>query len=103
MYAVIETGGQQFKVREGDILNVEKLDGDVGATVELDKVLFVRDEKDVKIGAPYVKGAKVVGEIMAQDRAKKVLVFKYKRRKGYRKKNGHRQHFTQLKISQIVS
>ena len=102
MYAVIETGGQQFKVSEGETLRVEKLDGDVGATVELDKVLFVRTDSTIKVGSPYVPGAKVIGQIIGQERSEKVVVFKFKRRTGYHKKSGHRQHYTKLKISQIV-
>ncbi len=102
MYAVIEAGGQQFKVQEGEMLRVEKLDGEVGARVEIDKVLFVRTDTVVKIGAPYVQGAKVIGEIVAQELGDKVIVFKFKRRKGYHKKRGHRQHYTKLKISQIM-
>ena len=102
MYAVIETGGQQYKVSEGETLKVEKLDGDVGATVELDKVLFVRTDSEIKVGSPYVPGAKVKCEIVGQERGKKVVVFKFKRRIGYRKKRGHRQHYTRLKIAQIM-
>lgn len=102
MYAILETGGKQFRVQEGDVLKVEKLDGNVGDTIELDKVLLVRSEEDVKVGKPYVEGAKVLGEIVAQDRHKKVTVFRFLRRKDFKRKKGHRQHFTQLKISQIV-
>ncbi|MDP8224829.1 MAG: 50S ribosomal protein L21 [Candidatus Lernaella stagnicola] len=102
MYAIIETGGQQFRVQEGDLLKVEKLDGEVGHKVEIDKVLMIRSEDDIKVGAPYVDGAKVVGEIVEQDRAKKVTVFKFRRRLDSHVKRGHRQHYTALKISQIV-
>lgn len=102
MYAVIETGGQQFKVQEGETLKVEKLDGNVGSPVEIDKVLFVRSDNEIKIGSPYVEGAKVIGEIVAQERGRKIVVFKFKRRKGYRKKQGHRQYYTRVKISKIM-
>ena len=102
MYALIESGGQQFKVQEGDLLKVEKLVGEVGDQVEIDHVLLIRNEEDVKIGKPYVAGAKVVGEIVQQGRFPKITIFKYKRRKGYENKRGHRQPFTQLKIAQIV-
>jgi large subunit ribosomal protein L21 len=103
MYALIETGGQQFKIKQGDFVKVEKLDGVVGDTVELDKVLFVQSDDGVKVGKPYVAGAKVIGEIIEQGRNKKVVVFRYIRRKGYQKKRGHRQAFTGLKIAQIIA
>ncbi len=101
MYAVIQSGGKQHKVTTGELLKVEKLDGDVGSEVTLDKVLMVKTDDDVVVGTPFVANAKVTGEIVAQDRHKKIIVFKMKRRKGYRKKNGHRQHFTQIKINTI--
>ncbi|HPM78891.1 MAG TPA: 50S ribosomal protein L21 [bacterium] len=103
MYALIETGGQQFKVQEGQTIKVERIEGEVGAQIELDKVLLVRSDSDVKVGAPYLNGAKVLGEIVAQDRNKKVVIFKYKRRKDYHKKVGHRQPYTALKITKITS
>lgn len=102
MYAVIETGGQQFRVQEGDLVKIEKIEGGIGEQVELDKVLLIRSDQDVKVGRPYVEGAKVIGEIVDQNRAKKVIIFKYKRRKGYMKKQGHRQLFTAVKIARIV-
>ena len=101
MYAVFETGGQQFKAAEGDTIKVEKLTGDVGSEVTLDRVLMVKTDSEVKIGTPFVEGAKVTGEIVDQNRHPKIIVLKWKRRKGYRKKTGHRQHFTQLKINKI--
>lgn len=101
MYAVIRTGGKQYKVSEGDILNVEKLAGEVGDTLELDDVLMIGDGEDVKIGNPLVEKAKVTGTIVAHDKAKKIIVFKKKRRKGYRRTQGHRQQYTALKIEQI--
>lgn len=101
MYAVIKTGGKQYRVQQGDRLRVEKLAGDVGATVTLDEVLMIGGEK-VVVGTPRVKGAKVTAEIVAQDRAKKVIIFKFRRRKNYRRKRGHRQPFTELKITGVA-
>ena len=100
MYAVIKTGGKQYKVSEGDLFKVEMLEGAVGETVELDQVLMIGGE-EVKIGTPLVPGAKVKAQIVAQEKDKKILVFKSKRRKGYRKKNGHRQPITRLKVAAI--
>lgn len=100
MYAVIKTGGKQYRVSEGDTLRVEKLDGDVGSKLEFTEVLMVGGEK-VDVGTPLVKGAKVTAEIVAQDRAKKVIVFKMKRRKNYRRKYGHRQPYTEIRITGI--
>jgi len=100
MYAVIKTGGKQYRVSEGDRLRVEKLPGEVGSTVELGEVLMVGGEK-VSVGKPLVKGAKVTAEIVAQDRAKKIIVFKFRRRKNYRRKRGHRQPYTELKITAV--
>lgn len=100
MYAVIQTGGKQYRVAEGDTIRVEKLHGDVGAKVEFDEILMVGGPK-VKVGKPHVAGAKVTAEITAQDRAKKIIVFKMKRRKNYRRKYGHRQPYTELRISKV--
>ena len=100
MYAVIKTGGKQYRVKQGDRLRVEKLAGDVGGNVTLDEVLMIGGEK-VVVGTPQVKGAKVTAEIVAQDRDKKVIIFKFRRRKNYRRKRGHRQPFTELKITGI--
>lgn len=100
MYAVIRTGGKQYRVAEGDTIRVEKLVGDVGSTVELDDVLMVGGET-VAVGRPQVAGAKVVAEITAQDRAKKIIVFKMKRRKGFRRRRGHRQPYTELRIQSV--
>ena len=102
MYAVIKTGGKQYKVSEGEILNFEKLEGDNGDTVSFDEVLLVSKDEDVQVGTPFVEGAKVVGEIISQIRGPKITVFKMKRRKGYSKKTGHRQDLTSLKIKEIV-
>lgn len=103
MYAIIRTGGKQYQVASGDRLRVEKLVGDVGETVELTDVLLVADGDDVKIGQPVLEGAKVTAQIVEQGKAKKVLVFKKKRRKGYQVKNGHRQLFTALEIKDITA
>ena len=101
MYAVIKTGGKQFVVSEGDTLRIEKLPGDAGSTVEFNEVLAVGEGEGIKVGAPQVKGAKVLGTILSQGKAKKVVIFKKKKRKGYTKKQGHRQLFTSVKINEI--
>ena len=100
MYAVIKTGGKQYRVSEGDRIRVEKLDGDVGAELTFDDVLMLGGDK-VAVGTPTVDGASVSARIVAQDKAKKVIVFKYKRRKGYRRKYGHRQPYTELEITGV--
>ncbi len=100
MYAVIKTGGKQYRVSEGQILRVEKLDGNAGDAVTFQEVLLVAGES-TKIGRPTVPGAQVSAQIVAQDRAKKVVIFKFRRRKNYRRKTGHRQPFTELKITGI--
>ena len=100
MYAVIKTGGKQYKVSEGDLLKVEKLAGSVGDAIELNEVLMVGGE-EVKIGTPLLPGAKVKAQIVEQGKDKKILVFKMKRRKTFRKLNGHRQPLTRLKIMGI--
>lgn len=99
-YAVIKTGGKQYRVAEGDRLRVEKLAGDVGAAIKFDHVLMLGGDQ-VSVGQPLVKGAEVSGEILAQDRAKKVVVFKMKRRKRYRRRRGHRQSYTEVRITGI--
>ncbi len=101
MYAVVATGGKQYKVKEGDLLRVEKLDGEIGAEVNFDKVLMFSDGENVKIGQPDVDGVVVKGRIMAQGKQKKIIVFKYKRRKRYRRKQGHRQQYTAVMIDSI--
>ncbi|MCL6269469.1 50S ribosomal protein L21 [Sansalvadorimonas sp. 2012CJ34-2] len=101
MYAVIKTGGKQYRVAEGDTLKVEKLDVATGETIELDQVMLVANGEDVKIGAPVVEGAKVNAEIVAHGRGKKVTIVKFRRRKHHRKQMGHRQWFTELKITGI--
>lgn len=101
MYAIIRTGGKQYQVAPGERVRVEKLAGDVGETVEIADVLLVAEGDDVKIGRPVLDGVKVSARIVEQDKAKKVLVFKKKRRKGYRVKRGHRQPYTDLEIKEI--
>lgn len=101
MYAVVATGGKQYKVSEGDVIFVEKLDAEVDATVELDSVLAVSKEDGLVLGKPVVEGAKVVAKVMSQGKAKKIIVFKYKRKKDYRRKQGHRQPYTKLMIEKI--
>ena len=101
MYAVVTSGGKQYKVEEGDILRVEKIPGQVGGTITFDRVLMVADGENVNIGQPVVDDALVEGHIVEQGKAKKVIVFKYKRRKRYRRKQGHRQQYTAVKIDRI--
>ena len=105
MYAVITTGGKQYRVAQGDKVRVEKLAGNVGDTVEFPRVLMIGggDEAAPRFGHPTVPGAKVEAKIIAQDRAKKVIIFKFRRRKNYRRKTGHRQPFTALEITGIVA
>ena len=100
MYAVIKTGGKQYRVNEGDRLRVEKLEGAVGDFVELPDVLMLGGDK-VSVGTPLVNGAKVSAQIVSQGLGKKIIVFKMRRRKRYRRKNGHRQPFTELKVTSI--
>lgn len=101
MYAVIETGGKQYRVQEGDVLKVEKLPVEVGNTVEFDRVLTIVNSGDVKIGRPVVEGVKVVAKVLEQDKSKKIIVFKYKAKSNYRRKQGHRQPFTRIVIEKI--
>ncbi len=101
MFAVVKTGGKQYKVSEGDVIQVEKLEGEVGAAVTLDQVLMVGENEDVQVGTPMLKGNQVTAEITEQLKDKKIIVFKKKRRKNYRRKNGHRQLVTRLKITKI--
>ena len=100
MYAVIRTGGKQYRVSEGDTLRVEKLTGDVGSTIDISDVLMLGGDSP-KIGKPIVAGASVKAEILAHNKAKKVIVFKFKKRKNYRKKRGHRQQYTEIKVTGI--
>jgi len=101
MYAVVKTGGKQYKVAEGTFFKVEKCPGDVGQEIVFDEVLLVSKDGDLKVGAPTVEGARVRGTIVEQGREKKIIVFKMKRRKGYRRKQGHRQHYTGVKVDSI--
>ena len=101
MYAVIKTGGKQYRATTGDILKVEKIEAEKGATVELDQVLMVGEGEDVKIGAPYLEGGKVTATVVDHGRREKIKVIKFKRRKNYRKQMGHRQYFTQIEITGI--
>lgn len=101
MYAVIVTGGKQYRVAIGDTLKIEKLPVDVGAEISFDQVLMVANGADVHIGTPVVSKAIVSGEVLAQARDTKVKIIKFRRRKHYRKQQGHRQYFTQVKITQI--
>ena len=102
MFAVIETGGKQYMVNEGDEIRCEKISGDRGDEVIFDKVLLASDGNEVKIGSPYLQNVRVKGRILSHGKGKKIIVFKYKRRKGYKRKRGHRQQFTQVKIEEIV-
>jgi large subunit ribosomal protein L21 len=101
MYAIVQTGGKQYRVQEGDQITVEKLAGDVGAKVTLAEVLLVRKDKETLVGTLQVANAKVEAKVVAQDKGEKITVFKKKRRKGYKKKQGHRQLQTTLKITKI--
>ena len=101
MYAIIESCGRQYKVSEGDTIFFEKLDAEEGAKVSFDKVVLVSDDKDVKIGTPYVKGAKVEGSVISHGKGKKILVYKYKAKKNYRRTQGHRQPYTKVEIKSI--
>lgn len=103
MYAVVRSGGKQYRVSPGGSVRVEKLAGEVGASITLDEVLMIGGEGDVKIGAPTVDGASVSGTIVAQGRGPKLRVFKMKRRKGYRRTQGHRQDYTEIRIDGISS
>ena len=102
MYAVIKTGGKQYRVAQGDRLRVEKLAGNVGDTVTLDQVLLVGEGEGVKVGAPLVGGAKVQAKIVAQDRGKKIIIFKFRRRKNYRRLKGHTQHYVKCRVKHIL-
>ncbi|MBW2252910.1 MAG: 50S ribosomal protein L21 [Deltaproteobacteria bacterium] len=101
MYAIVDSGGKQYRVKEGDILKVEKLAGKVGDNVSFDKILMFSDDENVNIGTPLLEDVTVNGHIVEQGKAKKIIVFKYKRRKRYRRKQGHRQQFTAVEIDSI--
>ncbi|MCL4145058.1 UNVERIFIED_CONTAM: hypothetical protein GTU68_062762, partial [Idotea baltica] len=101
MYAVIKTGGKQYKVAAGDYLKVEKLDGEVGSKLVIDKVVMLADGDDVKIGSPLVTGATVNATVLSHGKGDKVMIFKFHRRKHYRKTQGHRQSYTEIQIDDI--
>jgi large subunit ribosomal protein L21 len=101
MYAVVKTGGKQYRVQEGDVLRVEKLPGDVGAEIAFDDILLFSDGENLQVGTPNLDNIAVIGHIVEQGKAPKIIVFKYKRRKRYRRKQGHRQPYTAIKIDSI--
>ncbi|HZT07084.1 MAG TPA: 50S ribosomal protein L21 [Chloroflexota bacterium] len=103
MFAIVETGGKQYKVAPGVAINVERLPSEPGATVELDRVLMIGDEGSVRVGNPFIGGAKVTAHVVEHDRGKKVVVFKYKAKSNYRRRTGHRQAYTRLRIADILS
>ena len=102
MYAVVRSGGKQYKLSPGEIVRVETLDQDVGSTVEFDQVLAVQNDQEIIVGTPLVQNAKVIGTVVQNGRAKKVIVFKYKRKKQYKVTRGHRQQYTAVKINEII-
>jgi large subunit ribosomal protein L21 len=101
MYAVVKTGGKQYKFEKGGRVKIEKLDGNVGDTITFDKILMINDGENHTIGSPFIENACVNATIVDQGKLKKIIVFKYKKRKRYRRKKGHRQHFTDVKIEDI--
>lgn len=102
MYAVIKTGGKQYRVKEGSVLRIEKLDADAGDKIEFDQVLLVGEGSDVKVGAPLVAGSKVEATVQSQGRTRKIDVVKFKRRQNYQRLRGHRQAFTEIRVTGIV-
>jgi large subunit ribosomal protein L21 len=103
MYAVIVTGGKQYRVKQGDVLKFETLASDIGATIQFDKVLAVGEGDSVKVGRPYVDGCLVAGKILSQGRHKKIRIIKFRRRKHHMKSQGHRQNYTEVEITSIGS
>ncbi len=103
MYAVIKTGGKQYKVSPGEVLRVEKLDAEIGSELEIPEVLLYSNGSEVKVGAPYVEGVAVKVQILEHGKGKKVIVFKKKRRKGYKVKRGHRQPYTSIEVKEITA
>jgi large subunit ribosomal protein L21 len=101
MYAVISTGGKQYKLSQGDVCRVEKLDAEEGASVDLDKVLMIADGDNINIGTPFVSGGKVTATIKSHGRAKKVEIMKFRRRKHHQKRTGHRQYYTEIEVTGI--
>lgn len=103
MHAVIQTGGKQYRVSEGDVLRVEKLDAEAGAKLEIKEVLLVSDGDTVKVGTPFVSGGKVTAEVTEHGRGEKIEIIKFRRRQKYRRKQGHRQDYTELKITKVTA
>ncbi len=103
MYAIVETGGKQYRVEPGEVIQVEKLPGEVGQTVELNRVRFVHGDAGILVGQPLVEGARVTAQVVRQARTRSITVFKKKRRKGYQRTKGHRQSFTQVRITDILT
>lgn len=103
IYAIVETGGKQHRVSPGQVIQVEKIPGDTGDVIELDNVLFIADDEKYTVGQPRLEGAKVKATILEHGKDKKIIVFKYKNKTRYRRKRGHRQHFTRLSIDDIVT
>jgi len=103
LYGIIETGGKQYKVQTGDVIMIERLEAEVGDTVEFDQVLILNDNGDLQVGTPYISGAKVVGKVLEQGKRRKILVFKYKPKINYRRRYGHRQPYTRVLVEEIVS
>ncbi len=103
MYAIVETGGKQYRVSEGDTVKVERLDGEEGSEIVFDRVLALFDGKEMKLGQPFLENSQVRGRLLSQGRSRKIIVFKYKPKKNYRRKKGHRQSFTQVRIDKIVA
>ena len=101
MYAIVKSGGKQYKIQEGDVIRVEKIPGDLDNPISFDQVLMFSDGENVRIGQPALNNVTVKGHIVEQGKGKKIIVFKYKRRKRYRRKQGHRQQYTAIKIDQI--
>ena len=101
MYAIIETGGKQYRVTEGDTVRVEKLDAETGAEIQLDRVLLVAEGDSIQVGKPYLEGGRVTAEVAEHGRGDKVMIIKFRRRKHYMRRQGHRQWFTKLKITGI--
>lgn len=101
MYAVVSTGGKQYKLAQGDICRIEKLDAEEGTSIELDQVLMIADGDKISIGTPLVKGGKVTATVKAHGRAKKIEIMKFRRRKHHQKKTGHRQYYTEIEVTGI--
>ncbi len=101
MYAIVETGGKQYRVKPGDVLDIERVDGELESEIRFDRVLAVSDGGGLRIGTPIVDGAVVTGKVLDHGRRDKIVVFKYKRRKNYRRKRGHRQWFTRVQVEEI--